>query len=53
MLECVIAYDIYAILVANYLFLEAGPCIGVSAGSLSGLTVNLSSSKFLLFRKLK
>lgn len=47
----IINYTIYAILITNFSLVEKYPFIGIAAGSLSGLAINLSLSKFLLFRK--
>lgn len=43
-------YGVYAALVSRYESINASPVIGVAAGSLAGMFINLVSSRFLLFR---
>lgn len=43
-------YGVYAWLIVSYQSVLQQPVIGVAAGSLSGMVVNLASSRFLLYR---
>ena len=43
-------YGIYAWLIVSYQLVLQYPIIGVAAGSIAGLAVNLLSSRFLLYR---
>jgi putative flippase GtrA len=43
-------YTIYAALIASFAIVRAYPVLGVAAGSLAGLVVNFSLSKFVVFR---
>lgn len=43
-------YAVYAALVSLSEFVGAHPVVGVAAGSLSGMVINLLSSRFLLYR---
>ena len=43
-------YGIYAWLIVSYPLVLQYPIIGVAAGSIAGLAVNLLSSRFLLYR---
>lgn len=43
-------YGVYAWLIVAYPLVLEHPIIGVAAGSLAGMSVNLASSRFLLFR---
>jgi putative flippase GtrA len=43
-------YGIYVLLVYNYRIIALNPVIGVAAGSLSGMLINLSTSRLLLYR---
>lgn len=43
-------YAIYAVLIASFAIVRAYPVLGVAAGSLAGLVVNFSLSKFVVFR---
>lgn len=44
-------YGLYSWLVSAYKLVSEHPVIGVAAGSIAGMFVNLATSKFLLFRK--
>ncbi len=50
MLGGAVNYLVYAVLVANSALVVAFPILGVAAGSLAGMGVNLLTSRFLLFR---
>lgn len=41
---------VYSFLVDSYSIIASHPVIGVAAGSLAGMTVNLLTSRFILFR---
>lgn len=43
-------YSIYAALIASFAIVRAYPVLGVAAGSLAGLVVNFTLSKFIVFR---
>jgi len=43
-------YATYAVLVANVGIVRAFPVLGVAAGSLVGMTLNFTLSKFVVFR---
>jgi putative flippase GtrA len=43
-------YGAYAVLVANSALVARFPVLGVAAGSIAGMGVNLLTSRFLLFR---
>lgn len=43
-------YAVYAFLIVAYPYAFHHPILGVAAGSLAGMIVNLVSSRFLLFR---
>ena len=43
-------YSVYAFLIARYSMIALYPVFGVAAGSLAGMTINLFTSRFLLFR---
>jgi putative flippase GtrA len=43
-------YAIYAALIASFAMVRAYPVLGVAAGSLAGLVVNFTLSKFVVFR---
>ena len=43
-------YGVYSVIILNSNFALTNPVIGVAAGSVCGMFVNLLSSKFLLFR---
>ena len=43
-------YAMYALLVANVGIVRAWPVLGVAAGSLVGMTLNFTLSKFVVFR---
>jgi putative flippase GtrA len=43
-------YSIYAALIASFAIVRAYPVLGVAAGSLAGLVVNFTLSKFVVFR---
>jgi putative flippase GtrA len=43
-------YAVYAALVGHSDFVRAYPVLGVAAGSIAGLSVNFTLSKFLVFR---
>ena len=43
-------YAIYAALIASFAIVRAYPVLGVAAGSLAGLAVNFTLSKFVVFR---
>ncbi len=43
-------YSIYAALIASLAIVRAYPVLGVAAGSLAGLVVNFTLSKFVVFR---
>ncbi len=43
-------YGVYALLVSRELLVARYPVLGVAAGSLAGMAVNLLTSRFLLFR---
>ncbi len=43
-------YGIYAWLIISYQLVLQHPVIGVAAGSLAGMSVNLASSRFMLYR---
>ena len=45
-----INYGVYAFMIARYAVIALYPVFGVAAGSLAGMTVNLVTSRFLLFR---
>ena len=45
-----INYGVYAFMVARYSMIALYPDFGVAAGSLAGMTINLLTSRFLLFR---
>ncbi|MBD8166113.1 GtrA family protein [Erwinia persicina] len=44
-------YGLYSWLISNYRFVLVQPVIGVAAGSIAGMFVNLATSKLILFRK--
>jgi putative flippase GtrA len=44
-------YAVYAWLIASYQAVWANPVIGVAAGSLAGMVVNLATSRLALFRR--
>ncbi len=46
----VVNYTLYALLVTAYPFIASHPVLGVAAGSVAGMGVNLLTSRFLLFR---
>lgn len=48
-----INYLVYALLISAYQMIQMNPVLGVAAGSLAGMTVNLCTSRFLLFRNEK
>ena len=43
-------YGVYAFLIHTYSGIAQYPVFGVAAGSIAGMTVNLLTSKYLLFR---
>ncbi len=43
-------YSVYALMIARYSMIALYPVFGVAAGSLAGMTVNLLTSRYLLFR---
>jgi putative flippase GtrA len=43
-------YSVYAALIGRFVTAEDYPVIAVAAGSLAGMTINLVSSRFLLYR---
>lgn len=43
-------YGVYALLIARYALIAQYPVIGVAAGSLAGMTINLLTSRFILYR---
>ncbi len=45
-----INYGVYALMIARYSMIALYPVFGVAAGSLAGMTVNLFTSRFFLFR---
>ena len=45
-----INYGVYALLINQYAFIAAYPALGVAAGSIAGMLVNLCTAKFVLFR---
>ncbi len=49
----VVNYGIYAWLVSSSPAVAQAPVLGVAAGSLAGMAVNLTTSRFLLFRHQK
>ncbi|HHU4047435.1 TPA: GtrA family protein [Enterobacter cloacae] len=44
-------YGLYSWLMSSYSLVVEHPVIGVAAGSIAGMSVNLATSKFILFRK--
>jgi putative flippase GtrA len=46
----IVNYGVYAWLIVSYLVALENPILGVAAGSLAGMTVNLLSSRLLLYR---
>lgn len=44
-------YTAYAWLVISYQFAQQHPVVGVAVGSLSGMIINLISTRFILFKK--
>ena len=46
----IVNYTTYALLVANVGLVRGYPVLGVAAGSLAGMTVNYTLSKFVVFR---
>lgn len=47
----VVNYGLYSCLVSAYKLVSEHPVIGVAAGSIAGMFVNLATSKLILFRK--
>jgi putative flippase GtrA len=47
----VINYASYAALIAAFSIVRAYPVLGVAAGSIAGLTINFTLSKFVVFRQ--
>lgn len=45
-----INYAIYAFMIASYAIVAQQPVLGVACGSIAGMTINLLTSRFLLFR---
>jgi putative flippase GtrA len=43
-------YAIYALLISHYETIAQSPVIGVAAGSIGGMLINLFTSRFILFR---
>ena len=43
-------YGVYALLITQYAFIATYPALGVAAGSIAGMLVNLCTAKFVLFR---
>jgi putative flippase GtrA len=43
-------YAIYAFMIASYANVAQQPVLGVACGSIAGMTINLLTSRFLLFR---
>jgi putative flippase GtrA len=43
-------YGVFALLISRVALVSQQPAIGVAAGSLAGMAVNLLTSRFLLFR---
>ena len=43
-------YATYAFLVAEYLTVASYPIIGIAVGSIAGMTINLVTSRFFLYR---
>ena len=43
-------YTTYAVLVTIYASVAAQPVIGVAAGSVAGLVVNFTASRYVVFR---
>ncbi|NTW52691.1 MAG: GtrA family protein [Chlorobiaceae bacterium] len=43
-------YGIYALLISRHEIIAQNPVIGVAAGSIAGMLINLLTSRFLLFR---
>lgn len=44
-------YGLYSLLMSSYRIVSDYPVIGVAAGSIAGMFVNLATSKLILFRK--
>ncbi|EEP93573.1 hypothetical protein yaldo0001_40510 [Yersinia aldovae ATCC 35236] len=47
----VINYGLYSWLITAYKIVLENPIIGIAAGSIAGMVVNLATSRFILFRK--
>ncbi|WP_312228697.1 GtrA family protein [Pseudescherichia sp.] len=47
----VVNYGVYSWLITAYKIALENPIIGVAAGSIAGMVVNIATSKFILFRK--
>ncbi|MGP9420140.1 GtrA family protein [Ewingella sp. AOP9-I1-14] len=47
----IINYAVYSWLISAYEIALDNPVIGVAAGSIAGMTVNMATSKFIVFRK--
>jgi putative flippase GtrA len=43
-------YGVYALLISRYAFIAHAPVYGVAAGSVAGMTINLLTSRFILYR---
>lgn len=43
-------YGVYAAMITRYEYVGVHPVIGIAVGSLAGMTINLLSSRFLVFR---
>lgn len=46
----IVNYGVYAWLIVSYAVVVEHPVLGVAAGSLAGMAVNLASSRLLLYR---
>lgn len=47
----VVNYGLYSWLITAYKTVLDNPIIGIAAGSIAGMTINLATSRFILFRK--
>jgi putative flippase GtrA len=47
----VINYGLYSWLITEYKIVLENPIIGIAAGSIAGMVVNIATSRFILFRK--
>ncbi len=47
----VVNYGLYSWLITAYKIVLDNPIIGIAAGSIAGMIINLATSRFILFRK--